>query len=339
MHNKLAPGRLQIRWLRQLTERSTLLAALALTSLVCGPAEAAINRFQDKFITIKPWVETASYGYDINSVSTPGAKLSWRPNTQQASGYDFIFHGFLGFGVGGLSPLSQQDKVLKGSTTYVDYRFSLPFPHFHLSANYASFHGFYLENTNYVNPSWKSGDAYTLAPNMESTNMSLVFTWIFNPANYSLEASLDQSVRQDSSGGSWLAGLSVAESSFTNDSALVPSSVQGNFGVNAQIQSARFRSLIASGGYGYTFILASHWYTTLQAMLGLGPQYAIYSSTTAKADSRGVLKQNLVASAGYNGDVFLIGAVVAVDAIDYRLESLDIPVQLSTFRVYLGARF
>ncbi|MEK7357920.1 MAG: DUF4421 family protein, partial [Bdellovibrionota bacterium] len=170
-------------------------------------------------------------------------------------------------------------------------------------------------------------------------NTSILFTWIMDPAKYSLEAATDQSVRQGTSGGSWLIGGSAQQARFNNSSPLVPAAVAGQFGADASVTSADFTSLTVRGGYGHTFCWGTHWFGTTQGMFGLGTQIARYTDSATHDDSQTVAKFDLLLSLGYNGDEFLSGLLVDLDVTNYRTRSLEIPVTLATLKLYAGTRF
>jgi hypothetical protein len=319
-----------------MTFRVLLVSAVVFAAAQRASAEA--QRFDGKVVTVKPWLSSAAYGYTLRSIETK-SELKWAPNTRAATGIDFYFHGFFGFGVGGLSELKSEDRLLKGDTTYSDYRFSFAFRSFQIIANYQQFHGFYLENTEFVNPSRLPSDPYYQQPDMTSQNASVLFTWIMDPSKYSLEAATDQSVRQNSSGGSWLVGGSVAQARFNNTTALVPTAVAGQFGADSGVTSADFTSVTVRGGYGHTFCWGTHWFGTLQGMLGLGTQVARYYDTTNHDDSQVIAKSDFLISTGYNGDQFLGGLMIDLDITNYRTRSLEIPVTLGTIKLYAGTRF
>lgn len=304
-----------------------------------GIAHSETTRFENKFVTVKPWIAIAAYGYSLKSIDT-GSELKWNPNTRASTGFDFYFHGFFGFGIGGLTELKSEDRLLKGDTNTTDLRFSLAFRSFQVIANYQDIKGFYLENSEFLNPARAPGDPYYQQPDMTSSNKSVLFTWILDPSKYSLEAATDQSVRQSSEGGSWLIGASVSQGRFTNTSPLVPSAVAGSFGVDSGVTSADFTSLTARGGYGHTFVLQEKWFTTLQGLLGLGPQFAHYTDASGtREDSRIVPKFDFLLSGGYNGDQYLSGLMLDFDSTNYKTTSLDIPVTLANLKLYFGARF
>ncbi len=303
-----------------------------------GIARAETTKFDSKFLTVKPWVAIASYGYGLKNDA--GAELKWNPNSRAGTGLDFYLHGYFGFGIGGLTELKSEDRILKGDTNYSDYRFSWAFKSFQVVANYQEFRGFYLENTSYIDPSWTSGAPYHQQPDMYASNKHVSFTWIMDPGKYSLEAASDQSVRQSSSGGSWLVGGSAAQARFSNTSPLVPTAVAGQYGVDASVTSADFTNLSARGGYGHTFCFGTNWFATTQGILGLGQQFAHFSDATGtRQDTRLVPKFDLLLSTGYNGDQWLSGLIVDADAASYRTASMEFSVALATLKLYFGTRF
>jgi hypothetical protein len=322
------------RWL-------SFLAAVTFTGvfLVTAPANAAMNRFEQSSVTLKPFAETASYGFDLKALGADGPQVSWKPNTTGTSGIEIFLNGLIGFGIAGRGVMSNEDRVNKGDTSYEDWRFTLTYPSLLISLDYERFQGFYVDNTGEIDATMASGPKIQAA-NMALQNYDLGFLWIFRPESFSLEAAVDQTVRQEESGGSWLAGASFYETDVSNDTSIVPAQVRSRYGADQNVSSARFHSALIRGGYGYTLVLSKKWFATAEATLGLGPQWSDYSDNTqTKHFGQGMSMENVLLALGYNGDSYFSTAKVSVNSSTYRTESIGVSSNLYSFKLALGARF
>lgn len=323
-------------------ERSKIILFLALLLPVGLWSEGSFGAGQSsqsyKYL-LKPYIEAPGYEVNIKSQES-GRQLTWVPNSTGLIGVDLYIKDLIGFGLGLKTQLSKEDQVKRGSTEYRDWRLSLAYPRVHLALNYQSYQGFYLRDTATVNPSWSDSEPYLLAPALVSENASITATYIFSPERFSLVSVLDQTERQTKSGGSWLAGGSLARSSLANTEAIIPVAVQSDFGRDAQLEKAEFYSLMARGGYGYTVALFEDFFASATGLLGLGYQIGSFStSTESKRKSEIVPRIDFLLGLGYNGPRFVAGGSLAFESTDYKTESIEIPSTLYDIKVYVGGRF
>lgn len=311
---------------------------LAISVLSCQGL--AMNRFEQSAVTIKPFAETATYGYVLKPIDGGGQEVDWNPNTVGTTGIEIFLNGLIGFGIAGRGVMSNTDQVDKGNTNYEDWRFSLAYPSFLIQVDYQQFQGFYVNNTATVDPTIAGATPKIQAPNMSLQNFAVDFTWIMKPESYSIEAALDQTVRQEESGGSWLLSAHASETDLTNDSSIVPAQVRSQYGIDQNVNSAHFHSVLFGGGYGYTIVLWKKLFATIQGTLGLGPQWTDYSDgVRSKQFGQGMSEANGLIAVGYNGDTYFTSAHLIANSTNFRTESLSVTSNLFAFRLAVGARF
>lgn len=312
---------------------------ITFSALLCPIGASAHQRFEDKILTVKGYAETAGFGYNLKNPDS-GAETKWLPNVRASTGIDIYIHGWFGFAIGGKGPLTTEDRVRKGDTAYDDYRLSLAYRRFYASLVYQKHTGFYIENTTTIDPTRDPNGPLIQDAQMTTENIAASFIWIFNHEEYSLEAAMDQSVRQDKSGGSWLAGLSAASERIRSPNGLVPVLVRSQYGSDATITKGDFQTLVARGGYGYTVTPYSNWFLSGYFLIGAGTEFGNYDvSGYGRYEVRPVSRAEIMASLGYNGDQFLSGIYLNIDNSTFKTASLEFSSSVTTIRFYVGTRF
>lgn len=308
-------------------------------NIASSHAVAGVQTFSSSKFQLKPFIDVPLYGIDlIETVS--GQAVSWQPNVRGNTGIDVHITDLIGFGFAARGPMAEEDRLLKGETQYQDWRFSFAFRSFHLVANYQSYEGFFLENSAEIDPSLGPTGGYIKDPAMKAVSASTGMTWIFSPQVFSMEAALDQTVRQDSSGGSWLAGVYLARTRFSSDNGLIPASLQAQFGNEGTTRALEFTSLTARGGYGHTFVYNNTWFLTLLMQLGIGQQLGLVETATlTKKPNQGSSSSNVIVSMGYNGDENFFGATSVVDNVAYYTDKIQVPQTLLGVKFFYGHRF
>ncbi|MCC6277802.1 MAG: DUF4421 family protein [Oligoflexia bacterium] len=311
---------------------------MGLCLCVTAAHAGSINHFSNKFITIRGYAEFPSYQLELKSQQT-GKIVKWQPNLRSITGVDFSIHGLFGAGIGFQGPEAAETRESKGITDYIDYRFSFAFRRFHMALNYQQYKGFFIENSAEIDPTVQEPN-HIKERNMTSGNASANLTFISNPESFSYMAALDQNARQESSGGSWLLGLSATDTHFSNDNFMIPAAVRNEFGNDSRIKVGHFYSLEAKGGYGYTVAWTQKWFTSAAVNLGLGGLWRVYSDDQTEYKSTGSSgKADALASFGFNGDDFLMTVVVTGDITTFTTRSIDIPRHLWSAKLLIGAHF
>lgn len=321
-------------------DKKVLRGALVSSLLFSSTAFASFEKFESTKFLIKPYLEAASYEFSMRSLEPTARELDWTPNARSLTGIDLYIAGLIGFGFAGKGTLSAEDRVKKGDTQYEDYRFSFAFERIHLSLNHQKYRGFYLSNSSSVDPSIGEGDPYIQSSSLATRNTSILFTWVNRPDHFSIEATLDQTVRQSQPGGSWLLGAALADSAITNDGPIIPAAVQAQFGSDRLVSAMKFQTASIRGGYGHTFVTGEKWFLTLLGMLGYGPQISKVTVDGVTNDTiRGAMKTDLHIAAGYNGDEYVSGINFNFDSTVYQTSSLTVTGKINSGKLYLGRRF
>jgi hypothetical protein len=250
-------------------------------------------------------VELGSQSYSLSlKDDQTGRQLRYVPNVGGVVRPEITYQDWLSLSWTFNSPLSEDEKVLRGHSDFTDIRLGLILNQFVLDAHYSQFHGFYLENTQEYFPSAVDS---LLRPDLYVRSMGVNFTWVWSPENFSVPALRSQNERQESWGGSWLLGGSLTEHNFRNDSSLVPLILASEFSFLATLRGARYRTLAVKGGYGYS--MGGRWFLggALQVGPGLSLQDLKLDGPEGPANqTRLSLQTEVLIGGGFNGDFIFV---------------------------------
>jgi hypothetical protein len=182
------------------------MAALALLFLVTATARAGMHEYSGKTLHTKLGIDLP--GYDLNFKSDT-REIKFSPNVRALYAVGLSLQDFIGINWGFRATQTEKESAQRGETDYEDWRINLAFRQFHLFLNYSQFRGFYIQDSREVDNTWVDGQPFVQAPNLSSRTAGANFTWIVSPEDYSMVAALDQTERQEKSGGSWLLGAAV----------------------------------------------------------------------------------------------------------------------------------
>jgi hypothetical protein len=208
-----------------------------------------------------------------------------------------------------------------------------------LFLNYSQFQGFYIKDSHEVDSSWTSDQPYVQAPDLKSRTAGANFTWVLSPESFSLIAAMDQTERQEKSGGSFLLGAAATETVFEDSDEIIPSTVQVSYGRDAKLTEGRFMALTAKGGYGYTLVFYDKYFASLAAQFGVGTQRMSLKGTGfERTEWKQANKVDALLSAGWNGDNYYSGVSLTGDGTTFDTGPIKITTTLYAIKLYFGFR-
>ena len=300
-------------------------------------AYAGVDEYNDKTIHLTFGIEVPGYNLEFKGLN--GHHVLFSPNLSAVYTVGVSLQGLIGASYGFRARQKEADQQLKGSSHYDDWRLHYAFRHLLITMNYSQFLGFYIQNTRDVDTSWTPGMPLQQEPNLYARTAGANVTWILSPERYSLEAAMDQTARQNESGGSFLLGLAASETVFKNTGPILPSSVQTQFGSAGTLYEGRFLALTAKGGFGYTLVLARKYFLSGAAQLGFGEQRNLLSGTDfSRTQWASAAKGDAFLSLGYNGDDIFWGLNLYGDGTIFNADSIQILSTLWAARMFLGIR-
>ncbi|MCB0407839.1 MAG: DUF4421 family protein [Bdellovibrionales bacterium] len=308
-----------------------------ISPLSYGSIKDHSDQFAFGLVTETPGFKFSIQPYDESNKN----HIDYRPNLLATLG--FMVSAF-GYSFSYLFQLDQtaDEQAKKGKTSYDDIRLSKFFgsrKQWRVSTYYTRYSGFYIENSHYIDSTLGPSDPYIQRSDLKFLNGGLSLLHIFHPKEFSVAATTNFSDQQTESGGSWLLRLDFDYNSFRAASALVPVSVQSDFGADANISRGDFNTLSLLGGYGYSFVY-NNFYLNPTVLIGKGIQQRKYTINGNEESSvHNSTKLNLSGALGYNGETFFTGFMVSFDQLSFSTGSIKIGSSQEVVRLTVGRRF
>ncbi len=241
---------------------------------------------------------------------------------------------------------SFSNEGLYGHTENFGIGFGFTMPKWYFRNFLEMYDGYHMTNPDLLRFNYlDSIGSYPYRPDISTFRYLATFNWIFNSDTYSSMASLWQLERQESSAGSWVAGVTYSLNGIFGDSAFIPEIQSINFQDAAGISAVGNQTVTANIGYQYTFVLSNSkkWFVHLGWTPGFGAHWgSAYSNGTDEFRRYGpqfALSSEARFIVGYNGDNWYYGFT----AISYGTIEGTGNNPISSFnnynRVYLGYRF
>lgn len=223
-------------------------------------------------------------------------ELDYRPNTTLNMGVGASYQWFTLNLAYGFKFLNQEED--RGETEYLDLQ-----AHFYGQKEnidlYAQFYdGFYLSPRGYAS---NNKELFYLRPDLKIREFGASYQHVFNNKKFSTRAALIQNEWQKKSAGSFLLGGELFFGKATADSSVYPTLIKTDSlpGVNKMT----FIEFGPSFGYGYTLVIARHFY--ISAILTANADYNLtkYEGPDYEKSFSGFTPNSMLrAFAGYNSE-------------------------------------
>ena len=267
--------------------------------------------------------------------------LRYRPNTTINNGLGFNY-GFLSVNLGyGFRFVNDGDAV-KGETKFLDLQTHANTRKISVDLYAQVYNGMYLypkELGNMPNNDWY------LRPDIRSTQFGVGAYYMPNWRRFSLRAAIQQTDWQLKSAGSLLIGGEFYFGKSEADSAFVPSRLSSKY-PSSGVTKLGYTNIGPSIGYGYTLVVAKHWFATAAGTVSLGLNFLSETSNTSTDKHVNVAPNFLLKTAvGYNSHRFTISAL-GVNALIQRKGDLGKYIFLTgqfwlvaAYRFSMGPKF
>lgn len=300
-------------------------------------AESSSFDIPERPFLIKPYIEVPGLDLELRSLST-GGRVVWSPNYRAQTGLSVSYQGLIGVSASAKGEISRDDATLKGRSDYTDFRFRFPWRRISLEFGYQSLKGFFASNTNEFSP---GSTQYLLRPELELESKYLGLTYATKPDRYSLAAAFDQSERQQTSGGTWLLTMHVADTVFADlgGTPLIPTELQSQFPTQSLITKGDFLSITAGGGYGHLWSFGETGYAFSQLLISVGAQLGRASDavrTFSDSESAAFAKVDL--GIGSNGKVHVTGLLISIDQITNKTAETELGKRNLLVHLFYGFR-
>jgi hypothetical protein len=314
-----------------------LLLLLSLTFFI--KVEASVSS-HSRSTSINLFTENPHFYFATRSNINVNEEIIQRPNTEATDGLQISFGDKFSISGSVKRTPEPEDIAMYGDTKYQDFRFQIMHKSLFVNSYFQSYQGFYIDNSEKINPSLTKTDPRLLNTGLRAQMTGLNLFYIFEPNEYSLPAALYQSVKQSSSGGSLIMGLSISDVAFRAEETLIHTSQQSLYGPDSSITKGQFTSFNATLGYGYTFVFWEKYFLSGILLFGSGQEITNYSTAdeTIKKTSKSVKNDNVL-SLGFNGELLFVGLALTSDNTNHYTNSLTLNTGLSVFNLHFGLRF
>lgn len=182
--------------------------------------------------------------------------------------------------------------------------------------------GFHLSNSDDVD-SVVSHTTYPYFEQLRALTFGVSGMYVFNGKKFSLRAGIHQQEWQRKSAGSLMLGGALFARYIYNEgtSLLPPYYKYPEFFSGNELRHITNYSLAVKVGYGYNLVLATHYFVSATAEVGIGPSYSIVRDVAGN-EQQGLgldLTGNLRFGAGYNSDTWIAGVYVIANSDRYSL--------------------
>ncbi len=272
-------------------------------------------------------------GFDI--VNTNQYKIRSNNKTKLSAGINYRWLAFtLTFAPKFFS--ENVDNKIKGETKSFGFGFSSNFNHIIQKVNYSRVKGYYLDNTNEFNPTWKNGDPYIQFPRLVFRGLSGQTAYKFND-NFSFNAINSQTEKQLKSAGTFLPSLSYQHYIIKDQTPLT--------GQNSS-QKSKTLEVVFSPGYYYTFVTSSNLYASAGINPGIGLSRTKLLTREPSGNSRTkysgtVYQLETTFTFGYDTRRFFTGIQMMIGAHGYSQSDANnvILQEKNTGSFFIGYRF
>lgn len=294
----------------------------------------AWQAYDEEVLTVKLGFEAPSLQLEVTDKVGKGNSILFRPNVPTnlvlGASYDWMSAR-----VSLPGTLSRDDVDRKGKTTSNDWQLRMNFRQLSVDAFYQNYEGYYIENSAEFG---SLPDSYLQAPDLRNEYIGAGFVWNFNPDDFSMVASFDQSTQQIRSGWSWLGGASIHSNRFTSPVTLVPMTQALLYGDFTDVRSARLNSLMIGGGVGGAWVFRENWFLSGVMMAYLGVEKSRVEKVTGDStDSHTPVKSLVKVALGYNGPKYFSGFSIQSDTTNYTVEDVEMRFSAMNSSFFVGA--
>lgn len=324
-----------------MTQKLSVLIRSSLFPVVFFVGSVAVGAIDanSKDLTVRFGVSVPTLEFATKHRELPGKSLAIKPNAPSKT-FLSLSYDWYGLTVASINPVSSEKEQKYGESQALDYQFRFYFKKFAAELFYQKYKGYYIDNTDEVAPGWSTNGNKRLYPDLTTEHRGLSLTYVFNPENYSMASAFDQSVRQTSSGGSWLANFSFSQHLFNNPDPLIPTELAGSYGEFEKVSAGNLSSLSLGAGGAYNLVLFENYFLSGLLMINLGPQFMKYIKTDGTTSENSFGSQaHLKVGLGYNGPKFISGFSFAGDTATYTIEKTELTFQTFELGIFVGTRF
>jgi len=272
-----------------------------------------------------------------NKSNAAGTPIKYQPNSNSRTALTLFYSHFSLTGSVS-NPLSDEEKLNKGSSRVEDYQFRFYYKYGTWDFFYQNYQGYFIDNSADIDPAY-SGVTKIQRPDIKTSHAGVQYFYIPNPEYYSLGGTFEQNIRQIESGGSVFYSGYIGQHSIKGDSPLVPSNLASGYGTFANFKEGHFQNVRIGIGYGYTFVFYKMYLGFLFGVSN-GIQQQKFDLITETFDLWvGANGANLKVGFGYNGEKFYSGFQYVMDNTSINFNEYTMGLTTGEYRAFIGTRF
>jgi hypothetical protein len=268
------------------------------------------------------------------------SKLEYHPAPSNLS---YISMGYANFGLSASAknPNTAIDDTKYGTSQARDFQFRFFGKKLIHEFFYQTYRGYYLKNSSDVVANFDNSGPYLQQSDMVTEAGGLNLMYNFNPDNYNMGATFNQSARQVESGGAWVGIFSLNRHRFTNSGSFVLGSAVGQYPDFESVRSVNVYSASVGGGGAYTLTYANYYLGTMLTMSYCAEKAYIESAGTNKNSESSLsnMRFHLKLGLGYNGETFLAGFRYNLDNNNFDFANTQVGLNTNEVQLHVGCRF
>lgn len=266
-------------------------------------------------------------------------KLNPNANYNIGAGFNFKWIGInLAFNL----PVINKDDSIYGKTKSIDGRLKVYGRKWGVNSHFLRYKGFYLDNVEDFLDNWQKGDPYPQKADLESISIGTSAYFLPNGKKFSMRALFNQQEKQLKSAGSPILGAYLSFYQLKNDSFLIPQARENVFQESLNFHKMNFTNFGAFGGYAYSLVLRSFYFSTMAA-IGFGPQSRRIDIRKDVPIQKGESLSSilmLAVSTGFVTKQFNFGLVFSNNSTVRSISNTaDLISSVGTLRLIVGKRF
>ncbi len=271
------------------------------------------------------------------------SKLTFAPNDRFNIGFGFNYK-WLGLGVAFNLPFVNNDDDIYGKTERFDAQMNIYTHKFLVDFYFNRYKGFYIQNPDVIDSTFKIHGNYPIYPNLESFDVGGAFFFLVNNKKFSYRASFIQNERQKKMAGSLVLGFIAHFNLTSNDTNIVPYEFVKDLEVPSDYMIRTFGSgdLGPMIGYAFNFLIRKKLMITLSVVPGIVWQrqtaHAQREERRIEKNQLGLVMSNKVAIT-YNGQFFYYGLNYNDFHSVHNYKEISTTSNIGNFRLFFGRRF
>ncbi|MFN7824890.1 MAG: DUF4421 family protein, partial [Pseudobdellovibrionaceae bacterium] len=203
----------------------------------------------DDNLKIELGIVIPNYSVEIQAPKEISKKVAkYQPHSASKTALGLSYRN-LGATLSTTNPTKEENNLKFGKSSSTDFQFRF-FGKRTYEFFYSSYKGYYLENSQDLDPSYLGNPVKIQRPDMKTSNFGFNFYWNLHEKDYSQAVAFDQAGIQKGSGWgvSWL--VHASDSRITADSPFIPSAATSDFGVLSVVKDVERQTLATGFGIG-----------------------------------------------------------------------------------------